>query len=231
MRKIELELDDAIVETLETVAAQQHLDVAAFLASGVSNYTQGFLLMSLGEWIPRDQWDALWRGDGCPLCQTIAAADLLDAFGRTVRDLPTGRVRLSRYPDTPGHCIFIYRHHVCEPYHLPASDQAAFFGDVMRVAQALDTVYRPIKMNLQILGNSTPHLHAHLLPRYYGDFAPNGPLAPLEGSKRPLSAEELEAQSTRLVAALTWHGNVVSCPCATTLSFIRWSCPWRVSTI
>jgi diadenosine tetraphosphate (Ap4A) HIT family hydrolase len=123
-------------------------------------------------------------------------------MGCTVINLPTGRLRLSRYPDTPGHCIFILRHHVCEPYHLSASDQAAFFTDMMRVAQVLETVYQPIKMNLQILGNSNPHAHAHLLPRYYGDFAPNGPLAPL-GGKRPLSADELEAQSARLLAALT----------------------------
>lgn len=71
----------------------------------------------------------------------------------------------------------------------------------MRVAQVLENIYQPIKMNLQLLGNSTPHLHCHLQPRYYGDFAPNGPLAPLSG-KLLLSREELEAQAARLRAAL-----------------------------
>lgn len=202
MRKIELELDDHIVETLETFASRQNRNAAEFLARGVSNYTRGFIMMALGKWMPREQWDALWRGDGCPLCDVIASPNLLDASGRTVIDLPMGRLRLSKYPDTPGHCIFIYKHHVCEPYHLSSADQAAFFTDLMRVAQALEKVYQPIKMNLQMLGNTTPHLHCHLQPRYYGDFAPNGPLAPLSG-KRELSLEELDTQSARLLAEFT----------------------------
>jgi diadenosine tetraphosphate (Ap4A) HIT family hydrolase len=201
LRKIELELDDQIVETLETFASRQKQNAAEFLARGVSNYTRGFLLMALGKWMPREQWEALWRGDGCPLCEAMAALDPLDVSGCTVIDLPTGRLRLSRYPDTPGHCVFICRQHVCEPYSLSAADQAAFFADLMHVAQVLENVYQPIKMNLQILGNSIPHLHCHLQPRYYGDFAPNGPLAPLSG-KRELSPGELEAQATRLRAAL-----------------------------
>ena len=201
MRKIELELDDRIVETLETFASRQNQDAAEFLAQGVSNYTRGFLMMALGKWMPRDQWDALRRGDGCPLCDAIAATDHIDATGCTVIDLPMGRLRLSQYPDTPGQCVFICRQHVCEPYHLSVADQAAFFADVMRVAQVLENVYQPIKMNLQMLGNTIPHLHCHLLPRYYGDFAPNGPLAPIAG-KLPLPLEELEAQAAHLRAAL-----------------------------
>ena len=201
LRKIELELDDRVVETLETFAARRQRDVAEFLARGVSNYTQGFLMMALGEWMPRKQWEALRRGEGCPLCGAITATERIDAYGCTVIDLPTGRLRLNQSPDTPGQCTFICKQHVCEPYHLPAVDQAAFFADVTRVAQALEEVYQPIKMNLQILGNTIPHLHCHLLPRYYGDFAPNGPFAPLSES-RPLAHEELDAQAARLLAAL-----------------------------
>jgi diadenosine tetraphosphate (Ap4A) HIT family hydrolase len=201
LRKIELELDDRIVETLETFASRQNQSAAEFLARGVSNYTRGFLMMALGKWMPREQWEALWRGDGCPLCEAITAPDPLDASGCTVIDFPMGRLRLSRYPDTPGHCVFICRQHVCEPYYLSAADQATFFADLMHVAQVLEDVYQPIKMNLQLLGNTTPHLHCHLQPRYYGDFAPNGPLAPLSG-KRSLSLEDLETQAARLRVAL-----------------------------
>ena len=200
--KIELELDDQIIETLETFASRQNRNAAEFLAWGVSNYTRGFLMMALGEWMPRDQWDALRRGDGCPLCDAIASPDLIDAYGYTVIDLPMGRLRLNNYPDTPGQCTFICKQHVCEPYHLSSADQAAFFADLMRVAQALEKVYQPIKMNLQILGNTIPHLHCHLQPRYHGDFAPNGPLAPIS-EKLPLPLEEFKAQSARILAALT----------------------------
>lgn len=201
MRKMELELDDQIVETLEKFALRQNQSAAEFLARGVSNYTRGFLMMALEKWMPREQWEALRRGEGCSLCQVVAAPDLLDATGLTVLDLPTGRLRLSRYPDTPGHCLFISRQHVCEPYYLSTAEQVDFFADLMRVAQALENLYQPIKMNIQLMGNSTPHLHCHLQPRYYGDFAPNGPLAPLSGTLS-LSREELEDQAARLRTAL-----------------------------
>jgi diadenosine tetraphosphate (Ap4A) HIT family hydrolase len=43
---------------------------------------------------------------------------------------------------------------------------------MMRVGQALETVFKPLKMNFEILGNAVPHLHGHIVPRYYGDPAP-----------------------------------------------------------
>ena len=48
----------------------------------------------------------------------------------------------------------------------------------MRVGQALQTVFNPLKMNFNILGNAVPHLHAHILPRYYGDPEPHRPIDP-----------------------------------------------------
>ena len=33
-------------------------------------------------------------------------------------------------------------------------------------------------MNINLLGNLVPHLHAHLVPRYYDDPAPGRPIDP-----------------------------------------------------
>ncbi len=202
MRKIELELDDQIVETLETFAARQNRSATEILSRGITNYTKGFIMMALGEWMPREQWDALRRGQGCPLCSALISTERIDAYGCTVIDLPGGRLRLNTAPETPGQCTFICKQHVCEPYHLSPDDQTVFFADLMRVAHALEQVYQPIKMNLQILGNTIPHLHCHLQPRYYNDFAPNGPLVSIISEVPPLTSEELEVQSARILAAL-----------------------------
>ncbi|MFF1819285.1 hypothetical protein ACFVWG_18440 [Kribbella sp. NPDC058245] len=35
--------------------------------------------------------------------------------------------------------------------------------------------YEPLKMNYETLGNSSPHLHAHLVPRYVEDPRPGQP--------------------------------------------------------
>jgi len=50
------------------------------------------------------------------------------------------------------------------------------------VARALITVYEPLKMNYETLGNSLPHLHTHLVPRYK-------PMIRVRASRSPLSAQ------------------------------------------
>jgi diadenosine tetraphosphate (Ap4A) HIT family hydrolase len=46
-------------------------------------------------------------------------------------------------------------------------------------------MYRPLKMNYETLGNSLPHLHTHLIPRFTADPRPGQPF--------PLSAQEPDA--------------------------------------
>jgi diadenosine tetraphosphate (Ap4A) HIT family hydrolase len=43
------------------------------------------------------------------------------------------------------------------------------------VARALIGLYRPLKMNYETLGNSLPHLHTHLVPRFRDDPRPGQP--------------------------------------------------------
>ena len=49
----------------------------------------------------------------------------------------------------------------------------------MQTARTLARLYNPRKVNYEIHGNTIPHLHMHLYPRYAGD--------PYEG--RPISNE------------------------------------------
>ena len=55
--------------------------------------------------------------------------------------------------------------------------------EVLRVASALERHYRPVKLNILMLGNAVPHLHAHLLPRFAEDPAPGRPLPFPEGER------------------------------------------------
>jgi hypothetical protein len=60
------------------------------------------------------------------------------------------------------------------------------------VATALERHYRPVKLNLQMLGNAVPHLHTHLLPRFAADPAPGRPL-PFPEGERPEVPETCSA--------------------------------------
>ncbi|MGH8732345.1 MAG: HIT family protein, partial [Burkholderiales bacterium] len=48
--------------------------------------------------------------------------------------------------------------------------------DVRRVAAALRNVTNCVKLNYEIHGNTIPHLHVHLYPRYRGDPFEGGPI-------------------------------------------------------
>jgi diadenosine tetraphosphate (Ap4A) HIT family hydrolase len=74
-----------------------------------------------------------------------------------------------------------------------------FFEDLLRAAQALEQVFQPVKMNMTLLGNAIPHLHAHLIPRFYGDPAPGMPIDP--GAQEVWLTPAAYAERVRLIQA------------------------------
>jgi diadenosine tetraphosphate (Ap4A) HIT family hydrolase len=128
------------------------------------------------KWMTREKWEAFVRGENCLLCDEIKSKQPINDFGYTVADLSFSRLRLCTNQYIKGYCVLICLKHVREPYELPQDEQEQFFNDMMRAGLALENVYKPIKMNFQILGNLVPHLHCHLEPRYLGDPAPHRPI-------------------------------------------------------
>jgi diadenosine tetraphosphate (Ap4A) HIT family hydrolase len=128
------------------------------------------------SWMPRDKWEALVRGESCPLCTEVASIESFNEYGYTIKDLSFSRLRLCANQYIKGYCVLICHKHVREPYELPQDEREMFFDDMMRAGLALEQVFRSDKMNFQILGNAVPHLHCHLEPRYLGDPAPHRPI-------------------------------------------------------
>ena len=129
-------------------------------------------------WMPRARWDALVRGDGCALCAELSQADRINPFGFPVADLAFSRLRLAANQAARGYCVLICRRHIREPFELVPEEQLRYWQDLMRVGRVVQAVFDPIKVNFQMLGNLVPHLHTHIVPRYYGDPAPGRPLDP-----------------------------------------------------
>lgn len=156
-----------------------------------------------GGWMVRERWEALVRGEDCPLCGAVVASEEVDSFGVTIADLGMGRLRLAANQFSPGYCMLICTRHVREPYDLADSERTAFFEDMMRAARALERVYQPTKMNFELMGNSVPHLHCHIVPRYYGDPVPGRPLRlDLPEYTRLLAAEEYAEWVEKIRAVL-----------------------------
>lgn len=140
------------------------------------------------SWKPTN-WDALVSGASCPVCDLLQTAQHEDEHGIAVGDLTFSRLFLAKNQYVPGYCILMCHKHVIEPYELTDEERRKFFDDVAAVAQGLQAIFGADKMNYNILGNAVPHLHVHVLPRYFTDRAPHRPIDPA-AERHCLSAGE-----------------------------------------
>ena len=108
----------------------------------------------------------------------ILASDVSDAY-------------LQRADIQRGYAVVVWRgRHVAEPTELSDEEAAAYWREVLRVGRAIERHLSPVKLNYDTLGNSLPHLHTHVVPRYADDPRPGWPF-PFPEEKRPAIEEEL----------------------------------------
>ncbi len=129
------------------------------------------------SWKPND-WETLITGARCPVCDLIATAQQQDKHLRPIADMRFSRLFLAKNQYVPGYCVLICHRHVIEPHELTAEERALFFDDVSVAGQVLQAAFTADKMNYNILGNVVPHLHVHIIPRYFTDSAPHRPIDP-----------------------------------------------------
>ncbi len=79
------------------------------------------------------------------------------------------RVVLVDDVDYPGFCRVICNAHIAEMTDLAIPQRSAMMMTVCKVEQVLREVLQPDKINLASLGNMTPHLHWHVIPRFKHD--------------------------------------------------------------
>ena len=126
-------------------------------------------------------WDSWISGESCPLCDQIRWDKNEDEHLVQVCDLTFSRLYLAKNQFVKGYCVLICHRHVIELYELPNRERADYFDDVAMTANVLQRIFHADKMNYNILGNVIPHLHTHILPRYFTDSAPNRPIDPESG--------------------------------------------------
>lgn len=136
-----------------------------------------------------ENWDSLINGELCPVCDLIRSDAHEDEHLIRVCDLSLSRLYLAKNQFVKGYCVLICQRHVIELYELSGPERAAYFDEVALAASVLQKVFAADKMNYNILGNVSPHLHTHILPRYFTDGAPHRPIDPaLKGHETFLTA-------------------------------------------
>lgn len=68
-----------------------------------------------------------------------------------------------------GHMKIVFKRHVEELTELDEQEYLQFCKDMLRCAKVVEKVFKPAKMNYELLGNWWPHLHWHIYPRYEDD--------------------------------------------------------------
>jgi diadenosine tetraphosphate (Ap4A) HIT family hydrolase len=130
------------------------------------------------------------RPEETPFGARIFAGEFSDAY-------------LQRADIQRGYTVAIWRgRHVAEPTELREKEAAAYWLEVLRVGRALERHLQPVKLNYDVLGNSLPHLHTHVVPRFADDPRPGWPFPFPEGERPPLAEDEFRADVASLRALL-----------------------------
>ncbi len=95
-----------------------------------------------------------------------------DADPAFLARLPGGRAVLGQAQSLPGYSLLLADQHPAERLtDLPRGERLAFLDSMERLGEAVEIVCRRHdpsfrRINLEILGNLVPSLHAHVWPRY-----------------------------------------------------------------
>jgi diadenosine tetraphosphate (Ap4A) HIT family hydrolase len=123
------------------------------------------------EW-PKEFYD-LKGGEGCPMCDQGRPEETEHGarfFTGEVADAYLQKANVQR-----GYSVVIWRgRHVAEPTELSADEASQYWLEVLEAGRRIERL-EPVKLNYDVLGNSLPHLHTHVVPRYADDPKPGWP--------------------------------------------------------
>ncbi len=102
----------------------------------------------------------------CPFCSLSAERFVLEnAYAVVIRDA---------FPVSPGHTLIIPKRHVASFFEVTEAERAELMSLLAAARDDLDREFRPAGYNIGIndgaaAGQTVPHLHVHLIPRFAGD--------------------------------------------------------------
>jgi diadenosine tetraphosphate (Ap4A) HIT family hydrolase len=103
----------------------------------------------------------------CPFC-TLPSARVID-------ENTTAMVIRDGYPVSPGHTLLIPKRHTGSFFDLSTQERDDLLALLDRAKSVLDAELQPQGYNIGIndgaaAGQTVPHLHVHLIPRFEGDL-------------------------------------------------------------
>jgi diadenosine tetraphosphate (Ap4A) HIT family hydrolase len=151
-------------------------------------------------------WDELKRGAGCPLC---APRTDYDDHRYLVRQLRASTLYLTRGQHYLGACALVFdRRHVAHISQLRHEEWTQFATDLWACESAILRAFSPDHINVECLGNTVPHLHFGLIPRYKHDGRWGRAIWSAQGNERDqllLTEQKYAELASRILQSLEWQ--------------------------
>ena len=129
---------------------------------------------------------------------TVSSCELCDsAGGEVLWQDELCRVVLVEDCDYPGFCRVILNRHASEMTDLDPKARQQLMDVVFAAERALRQTVQPAKINLASLGNMTPHLHWHVIPRFADDK--HFPGSVWSEARRPGVARRIDRDALRRI--------------------------------
>jgi diadenosine tetraphosphate (Ap4A) HIT family hydrolase len=80
--------------------------------------------------------------------------------------VPSGWLVMADEQITPGYCLLLPDPVVSDINSMDKEDRIQFLSDMVLIGDALMEVTDAYRINYEIMGNTSPALHAHIYPRY-----------------------------------------------------------------
>ncbi len=103
----------------------------------------------------------------CPFCNPSSNTELIleSAQAYSIFD---------KYPVNPGHALIIPKRHISDYFELSFKEQSSCIFMLNEVKKEIYKRFKPDGFNVginigEIAGQTVPHVHIHLIPRYSGD--------------------------------------------------------------
>lgn len=117
-------------------------------------------------------WEKYTKKECCPICIKASAPE--DEV--LIKEFEMSWLVASPKACLKGTCCLTLKPHAIELYDISDSDLAQFMKEAKIASKALKEITKAKKINYEIHGNTIPHLHMHLFPRYMDDPFPRAPI-------------------------------------------------------
>ena len=105
---------------------------------------------------------------GCFYCDEHHEAR--EAIMMKVGDMTAGTLYLFKDQAHKGRCVLALGSHKKELFECDEQERNAIMADVAAATKAIKKLWGCTKMNIGSFGDTNPHLHFHLVPKYEGGF-------------------------------------------------------------